>query len=331
MPQLTKNCPTKTSNSNSDGLDKNNNKSSRKNKRNRTPVSPTQTSPELVQPSKMPANISTDNELLQTLSNLFNTQRNEIRNDLQNNVSSIQQEIKTMVDEFKIEFRAELNTVKENVCALSASVDQRFDQINDQLEVIRIDEEHKNEEYKRILRANELKIVGVIYYANENPLGIFNLIASIIGYNTSTSPQPTVIRVFKRQGTEHTPQKILIIKFVAAHLRDEFYSSYLHFLSNKQMITGDLIKLGSRSDKITIGENLTPLNHKIFKECMSLKRNGFVAQVFTWNGITKVKIDKSSRAVVIKSQRELDIFIVNNNFKMNSSLNNANYQRTLNQ
>lgn len=309
-------------------LDNNNNKTST-NKRNRSASSPNLSSPETTQRSKMPAT-ATDNEItLDKLISLFNNQKKEISSELNSNVNSIKDEIGAMVDKIKAEFRSEMDCMKGDVNALSESVDQRFAHINEQIAAHVFDEERLEDDYKRVSRANELKIVGVNYVANEKPQEIFQRIASLIGHNNNnTAILPTVIRIFKRQGGEQLPQKILIVKFIAPHLRDEFYSNYLSFLSGKNLLTGELIGTGGRDERITIGENLTPLNHKIFRECMNLKRSGNLFQVFTWDGITKVKTDKSSKSFAIKSQRELDLFMAKNLPNGNSNNGNGLAQST---
>lgn len=324
MPPPTRNRTAKLQSINLDEYQDGINNNTTSNKRIRSASSPSLSSPETNQPSKMPATATADKTMLDTIVALFGNQKKEISSELNCNVTSIKSEIGSMVEKIRVEFHAELDSVREKVTSLSESVDQRFAQINEQLETQKISDERHDDDYMRATRSNELKIVGVHYKMNEQPYEIFCCIASLIGHNITLAP--TVIRIFKRQGTEQLPLKLLIVKFVASHLRDEFYNCYLSFLFNKRIITGDLIGTGERNDRVTIGENLTPLNHKIFKECMGLKRGGQLFQVFTWNGLTKVKINKTSRAVAIKSQRELDLFVVNNQPNINSNGNQMEMQ-----
>lgn len=104
-----------------------------------------------------------------------------------------------------------------------------------------------------------------------------------------------------------SPTPIIIVKFVANHIRDNFYSLYLNKIAaNKPIMTENLnLPKGTR---IIIGENLTLNNSKIFIEASKLKWDGKLCQVFTHEGLVHVKAIKTARATSIRSQRQLELW-----------------------
>lgn len=67
-----------------------------------------------------------------------------------------------------------------------------------------------------------------------------------------------------------------------------------------------------KGTRIIIGESLTQVNLKIWVEASRQKRAGKLVQVFTQDGLVHVKAVKTAKAMAIKSQRQLEIFIEKN-------------------
>lgn len=92
---------------------------------------------------------------------------------------------------------------------------------------------------------------------------------------------------------------------------------YLARISKQPLQTGD-INL-TQGDRILIGENLTQHNQKIFIEAIKLKRSNILAKVITVDGLVHVKTKLMDKAIVIKTQRDLDILSAQTNNENHSN------------
>lgn len=104
------------------------------------------------------------------------------------------------------------------------------------------------------------------------------------------------------------PSNTIIAKFIAKHIKDLFYSAYLIKIANNNPIKTEMINL-SQGGKLMISESLTLYNSKLFSVCMQLKKEKKLVQVFTQDGQVCIKAIKSSKATVVRTQREVDTFI----------------------
>lgn len=270
-----------------------------------------QSSPESKHPSKMSVattNTDTYNPLLETIQQMLQDNYNKLSSVISSASESIKAEVGQRIDKLSAELRGDIDRIDKKVNDLSGSVDTRVESLSNEIKHCREHVNNADDDFIRVLRTSELKMIGLKHEMNENLDEILSKIAAILGFDFG-GQQPTIVRVTKWVNSEQVPQTIVIIKFIATHLKEAFYKRYLDYLANKKQITLDLLGIGSAKDRLTIGENLTPHNQKLFAACMALKRDGKIAQVYTSNGLTNIKMKKGENAISIKTQRDLDMVI----------------------
>jgi hypothetical protein len=149
-------------------------------------------------------------------------------------------------------------------------------------------------------KCNDLIVKGVPVLISENPLTIYQKMATTLGYGTDSVPQVEVFRLGKKKaGAKHDPP--LLIKFQNPYERQRFYDKYFEFGNLK------LQHVGIEADqRIYISENLTKMNQPIFAAAMRLKRERKIASVSTSNGTVHVKPRQGDRRVPIRDMSELE-------------------------
>lgn len=238
--------------------------------------------------------------------------RNEITEKTKLLETSIRNEMKTLSDEMKSEFQAKIIKLNEKIDANQQNVQQ---QINEMKSSVTNCIEHStgyDDDMQRMLKLCELKISGIAFKNDEKLNEIFNEISKLVQFDlTAGNNWPTLTRIYKFNRTTKTsmPTPIVIVKFVATHIREVFYRRYLDKIAAKQPIMTENIGLPSGT-RIIIGENLTTKNYEIFIEAGKQKKQGKLIQVFTQNGLVQVKAVKNSKATSIRSLRELELFIL---------------------
>lgn len=100
---------------------------------------------------------------------------------------------------------------------------------------------------------------------------------------------------------------VIVIKFVAKHIRNQFYGLYLARVSQQPLLT-EHVNL-AQGGRIFITENLTPLNQSIFNAAMNLKREKKLSKVNTSDGLVSIKVNTTDKMTTIKLLRELDLLI----------------------
>lgn len=188
--------------------------------------------------------------------------------------------------------------IKESLQSQIAQTNQRMDSIetsvNKQLTVIQAEVSHCIErvsntenELTRLSKLNELRINGITYSQGENLQLHFNSIAQLIGFDVSIPTHiPSLTRTYVRNKSTKLmqPSTTILAKFVAKHIRDEFYSAYLNKITNNNPLSTEMINL-AKGNRLLISESLTSHNSKLFSACMQLKKEQRIAQVFTQNGL----------------------------------------------
>lgn len=305
--------------------------SPKRSQRNKRKASPTQTStsPTQINPAKVKAktrDMTKDTadkimEMLVSMKDDMQVQKNEFKEALQKSAQNtaelakqisdsyvnLKNDMSQMVDGLKIEFKADIETLNNKIESTTNSFKQKVDEIHDTVGLLgsRLDSVEKD--YNRISHLNELKFVGIPVGDNENLSDVFIKLASIIGYDT-TNPinMPSLSRsiIRNRVTNELTPATTIIVKFIAVHMKEMFYSLYLRMLPNRKLSTKDL--LFNTDTRIIIGENLTQLNHEIFLIASALKREKKIAQVFTSNGIVNVKLQRGGVTYEIRHKHNLE-------------------------
>lgn len=240
----------------------------------------------------------------------FNDKTDDIKNQIAESHSSLKQEMNQLVDSIKTEFKSELETINRKIDMSTKSFSKKVDEINDTVSTLDERVTHIEKDYERVVRLNELKLSGIPVTENENLLEIFTKIAEITGYDTSnTSNIPSMSRqIVKNKATnELNHSTTIILKFIAVHLKDTFYSLYLRLLPRKKLSAKDL---GFTSEnRIFVGENLSQHNFQIFLAANALKHDKKLSNVFTTNGIVNVRIQKAGAIHEIRHKHQLDTLL----------------------
>lgn len=277
-------------------------------KRNRSNPS----SPESTPPTKIPTKPKTmpnTNQVLtiDAIRSLLAEQTNSLR-------TSIRDEMKALGDEIKSEFQAKITQINEKIVANQECVQQQINELKSNVTQCMEQKAGTDDDMQRIIKLNELKINGIAYRNDENLCKVFNEISKLVQFNlTNVNNLPTLTRIFKRnQNTNtNTPTSIVIVKFVASHIRNDFYRLYLNKIAAKQPIMSEHIGLPSGT-RIIVGENLTAKNFEVFIEAGKQKKQGNLCQVFTQDGLVQVKAAKNTKATSIQSLIQLEMFISSN-------------------
>lgn len=103
-----------------------------------------------------------------------------------------------------------------------------------------------------------------------------------------------------KAGKPSTPA--IIVKFVRRDVKDRFYKSR----SKLKSCTTDQILGCEVSNRIYINESLTEENRKIFNESLQFRKEKKFAFIWTSNGITYLRKDKDSKAIVVKAKEDID-------------------------
>lgn len=77
-----------------------------------------------------------------------------------------------------------------------------------------------------------------------------------------------------------------------------------------------------QGNRIIIGEMLTANNQKLFISAMKLKREKKLSTVYTKNGLVLIKKAADSKPTTIRSSRDLDVIIENNQSEPPSAASN---------
>lgn len=228
-------------------------------------------------------------------------------------------------DDIKSEFQAKINQLNEKIDSNQKNVQQQINELKSNVTQCMEHTTDTDDEMQRIMKLNELKISGIAYQNEEKLNEIFTEIAKLVQFDlTNVNNVPSLTRIYKRNKTTNTnsPTPIVIVKFIATHIRNDFYRLYLNKIAAKQPITSDNIGLPS-GIRIIIGENMTAKNYEIFVAAGKQKKDNKLCQVFTQDGLVKVKAVKGTKAATIRSLRELDMFIQANPTTPNSSVANV--------
>lgn len=76
--------------------------------------------------------------------------------------------------------------------------------------------------------------------------------------------------------------------------------------------------------RIIVSENLTAMNHKLFKDAMRMKFDEKLAKVYTKNGLVGLEKLNDSKPILIRSTHDLDLYTVVAATSLQSTSNNNN-------
>lgn len=278
------------------------------NKRKKADSSPTK-SPTAKKPTQTNMSTPTLNEIAELLDKQTKSLKEEFKN-----------EMKAASDELKVSFQDELNKLHKKVESIETNVSSQITNLRTEIDncVNRLN--NTEDDFIRIGRLNELKINGIAHTNNENLTKIFGSIAKVIGYDvTNPLNMPEIVRMQKRnnQVNDFIPLPSIILKFVAAHIRNNFYGKYLAKIS-KEPILSEHIGM-TQGSTIRVGEMLTAQNQMIFTEAIKLKRDKKLLKVNTMDGLVRVKCHQSNRYETVKSKRELEMLVASSASKTTPS------------
>lgn len=225
--------------------------------------------------------------------------------------ATLNQSMKTMGDELKLSFLDEIKNLHERVEAIESNVSVQISCLRTDVDTCINRVNSNDDDLIRMSKLNELRINGIAHTSNENMHDIFCSIANHIGYDISSPTSiPDIVRMHKRnnQTNDFIPMPSMIMKFVAAHIRNNFYGLYLA-KATREPILSERINLPQGST-IRISEVLTPQNQTIFTEAIKSKRDKKLLKVKTVDGLVRVKSTQSEGFVTIRSHRELDLYIM---------------------
>lgn len=180
------------------------------------------------------------------------------------------------------------------------------------------------DDIRRAQLSNSLRINGFAVKENENLLDLFEKIAAEIGFAIGEKmSMPMIERMPTRNATtgQIMPSPTILIHFASIQQKKTFYSLYL----NKMPL--DSSKFGLPTDtRVIIGENLTYINSKLFKEVLILRREKKIMQAFTEDGIVKIRFvkGKNQPTFTIRSQIELETIVAKHESQMKTNESNTN-------
>lgn len=268
------------------------------------------------------------NDKIQANTDAMNNQATALENKIEETYTKVKNELHAEIK--KLSDSVEQN-MKNQINKMEEKIDQVTKQFNNELTSIRKNvsesmnavEPTKNDDFDRLLIINDLKIVGIPYKDDENLLEIFMKIASFIGYDTSSPLAiPSFRRIISRSriAGQLIYTKVIVCKFIAQHIKENFYGSYLNSIKSKTLTT-ELIGY-TQGNRIIIGEQLTAKNQKIFQMAAAYKRSNNSIQVYTSNGLVNIRLQRGANSYTIRRERELEEFAASSN--LNEPIFNLN-------
>lgn len=234
--------------------------------------------------------------------------QNEIKMQLDTHASSVQGEIKSLGDQLKSEISCQIDDVNNKIDSLQQNVSGQLISVQKNVDSCVERMNTGEDDVRRFAKLNELKIKGIPYKPDENLKLLFQSISQIVGYNIDDPNRvPELFRIQKKNAavTEPIPLPIIIVKFVAKHIRDDFYSLYLARVKKNPLKTEELQL--AQGGRVIISENLTATNQQLFTQAMKMKYEKKLAKVYTKDGLVYVKITSETKPNQIRFLRDLDL------------------------
>lgn len=169
------------------------------------------------------------------------------------------------------------------------------------------------DDIQRLRYACDLRLTGIPYSHNENLLDIYNTLSTIIGFDTSnTAFTPILERLPIRNKATGVmiASSTILIHFSSIQHKNWFYSLYL----NKMPLKGETFGL-QNGKNVILGENLTPKNANVFKLAKQFKANNKLAQVFTQDGLIKIRFVRgaNNKTFTLRTVTELNYLVEQHN------------------
>lgn len=154
--------------------------------------------------------------------------------------------------------------------------------------------------------AGGIRIAGVPYYENEN---LYTIIENICNSLKIKTPQVENMYRLKKIYKDNKPYKptdeVIVAKFHSPFEKNFLLKTIAKYRRDNNT-TLRLRQAGFESDEpIYINENLTPHNHRIFKEALTLRKNKKIKSAFTLRGLVYVKKFDSDDPVFVEFSENL--------------------------
>lgn len=289
-------------------------------------------SPEIIHTAKKPTH-SMSNEPLTTdsMKILLSEFSKEMKAELSQTIAStVQREVNKLGEQLKLDFCNQLADINNKFDEQKQNFDKRLNEMKAKVDSCSDRASIGEDDVQRITKLCELKIKGIPYTQGEKLLDLFTSIAQHVGFDLSQpNHMPVLSRIQskKKDTNEMIQLPIIIVKFIAKHIRDGFYSLYLSKISSTPLKT-EHINL-TPGNRVIICENLTATNHKIFSAAMQMKIDNKLAKVFTKDGLVLVKKTSDSKAHIIRSTRDLDLCLIEAATTSSNSASNNNNGNTI--
>lgn len=218
------------------------------------------------------------------------------------------------------------NLIKESEKKILSVIENKIDNIKSDLSAITervkslelkyTEVEHLKKEITEIKRkmlkqentvvASSIRISGVPYNDNENLHGIVQNICNSLKINMPQLENIYRLKKIYRNNKPFNPtDEVIVAKLCSPFEKNYLLKCIAKFRSeNKTHLC--LRQAGFDSDEpIYINENLTPHNHKIFKEALLLKKNKKIKSTFSLRGLVYVKKFDLDDPVLIEFSEDL--------------------------
>lgn len=247
---------------------------------------------------------------------MSNSEMDELKNilvsmkgEIENKISVSQSSIESKINELTQNVNTEVHELKSSVDELKSKLSTDIDSIKNHISEHKQRLDNNEDDIKRLKLSADLRLNGIPFKENENFIELFHKIAITIGYDCSNNVNvPFMKRILMRNKLtgKMTESSTISLHFSSIQQKEHFYSMYL----SKMPLKPENIDL-QKDLKIFIGESLTQVNAQIFKYALGMKKEKKVAQVFTVDGLVKVKFVKGpqQRAHTIRHNMQLDTLL----------------------
>lgn len=230
----------------------------------------------------------------------------ESKNIIEMKISDSQNSIESKLNDFTTTFKEEVQSIKISVDEFKSTIAKDIDTIKSHMHEHSKRLDNTEDDINRIKLATDLRLIGFPHNQNENLFELFAKIAAIIGYDTTLHISvPIIERVPIRNRANGTlmPSSTILFHFTSVQIKQHFYTLYL----NKMPLKPEAFGL-PQENRIVIGENLTQKNAFLFKKAQMMRNEKKIAQVFTADGLVKIKFSKgiNQNTYTIRNTLELE-------------------------
>lgn len=164
--------------------------------------------------------------------------------------------------------------------------------------------------------AASIRITGIPCTNDENLHNIFGNIC-----NTINIAVPKIINIYRLNKIQNnnetrTPKnEVIVVNLETPYEKNFLLKSLSKYRKDNKLVLCQN-HFGFESNKpVYINENLTPHNHRIFKEALHMKRNKKIKSAFTLRGLVYIKKFESDEPILIEFLEELMDTFRENNFR----------------